>query len=179
MSFIDFLRISVLLFAGGATACAVVALAGAQSKQDTTLIYIALGWWVTAALVGGWLGRRGAVTEGIGRLLSSARTQAALPELEPGTIIFNRLWPLATVIVVSGALAFLIPQVPAIATGYLLLVSLLWRRQASAVQAIEERDGVRFYVERTSAFKPTRLLRTPGFRKNEPAPTDVQRTGVR
>jgi hypothetical protein len=176
--FVDFLRIAVLLFAGGATACAVVALAGAQSKEDTTLIYIALAWWVIAALTGGWLGRRAAVTEGIGRLLSSARTQPALPELEPGTIMFNRLWPLALVVVVSGGLAFVIPQVPAVATGYLLLVALLWRRQSYAVQAIEERDGVRFYVERTSAFRPTRLLRTPGFRKNEPAPTDVQRTGV-
>ena len=38
----------------------------------------------------------------------------------------------------------------------------------SAVQAIEERDGVRFYVERSSPFKPTRLMRTPGLRKNEP-----------
>ena len=40
--------------------------------------------------------------------------------------------------------------------------------------AIEERDGVRFYVELNSPFKPTQLLRTPGFRKNEPSPTDVR-----
>lgn len=178
MRFVDFLRLAVLLFAGAATACAVVALAGAHSKDDTQLIYVALGWWVIAALGGGWVGRRYAVTEGIGRLLSNARTQPALPELEPGTILFNRLWPLALVTVVSGGLAFVFPQVPAIATGYLLLLALLWRRQSAAVQAIEERDGVRFYVEHTSAFRPTRLLRTPGFRKNEPAPTDVQRTGV-
>ena len=32
--------------------------------------------------------------------------------------------------------------------------------------AIEERDGVRFYVERTSPLKPIRLVRTPGFRSN-------------
>ena len=31
---------------------------------------------------------------------------------------------------------------------------------------------------RVSPFKPTKLLRTPGFRKNEPAPTDVQRTSA-
>jgi hypothetical protein len=177
--FVDFLRTSVLLFAGAATACAVVALASAHSKDDTTLIYVALGWWVLSALIGGWVGRRPETTEGIGRLLANARTQPALPELEPGTILFNLLWPLALVTLIAGGLAFVIPQVPAIATGYLLLLALLWRKQSAAVQAIEERDGVRFYVERTSAFKPTRLLRTPGFRKNEPAPTDVQRTGVR
>ena len=29
--------------------------------------------------------------------------------------------------------------------------------------AIEERDGVRFYVEPTSAFEPVKLIRTPGL----------------
>ena len=48
----------------------------------------------------------------------------------------------------------------------------------SAVTAVEERDGVQFHVERTSPFAPTKLIRTPGFRKNEPAPTDVQRTSA-
>jgi hypothetical protein len=33
---------------------------------------------------------------------------------------------------------------------------------------------VRFYVEHNSPFKPTELLRTPGFRKNEPSHTDVR-----
>ena len=32
--------------------------------------------------------------------------------------------------------------------------------------AIEERDGVRYYVERTSPLKPIQLLRTPGFKAN-------------
>ncbi len=62
------------------------------------------------------------------------------------------------------------------AAGFFLLAALWWRRQPSAVTAIEERDGVRFYVERTSPVQPTKLLRTPGFRRNEPAPTDVQHT---
>jgi hypothetical protein len=30
------------------------------------------------------------------------------------------------------------------------------------------RDGVQFHVERTSPFKPTRLLRTAGLRKLDP-----------
>jgi hypothetical protein len=36
------------------------------------------------------------------------------------------------------------------------------------VAAIEDRDGVRFYVERTSPFKPTQLVRTPWMRRIEP-----------
>jgi hypothetical protein len=34
------------------------------------------------------------------------------------------------------------------------------------VTAIEERDGARFYIERTSPLKPIKLVRTPGFRSN-------------
>jgi hypothetical protein len=168
MRFPDFLRTCVLLFAGAATALAAVAIAGAGAKDDRTLVYVALGWWGIAAAGGLWLGRRPEVTQGIGRALAGARTQAALPELEPGAILFNRLWALALFTVGSGAVAFLIPQVPAIAAGYVIAAALAWRKQSAAVEAIEGRDGVRFYVEHTSPFKPTRLIRTPGFRRVEP-----------
>jgi hypothetical protein len=174
----DFLRTSVLLFGAAATACAIVAIAGARAKDDTSVLYLGVGWWGAAAFLGLWFGRRREATEGIARLLSDARTTPLLPELEPGTVLFNRLWSFGVVTVIAGGLAFLAPQVPAIWTGFTLLVGLAWRKQPSAVLAIEERDGVRFYVERVSPFKPTRLLRTPGFRKNEPAPTDVQRTSA-
>jgi hypothetical protein len=86
MRFPDFLRTTVLLFAGAATALAAVAIAGAAAKDDRTLLYAALAW----------------------------------------------------------------------------------RKQSAAVEAIEGRDGVRFYVEHTSPFKPTSLIRTPGFRRVEP-----------
>jgi hypothetical protein len=175
MRFPDFLRTSVLLFAGAATALAVVTIAGATAKEDRTLIYVALGWWGIAALAGLWLGRRPEVTQGIGRMLAGARTQPALPELEPGAILFNRLWSLAIFTIGSGTVAFLIPQVPGIAAGYVVAVALAWRKQAGAVEAIEGRDGVRFYVEQTSPFKPTRLIRTPGFRRIEPVATNGRR----
>ena len=178
MRFNDLLRTAVLLFAGGATACAVVAIAGAQSDGDTPLLIISVSWWVTATVVGGWLGRGAHAIEGIARLLADARNSQTLPEVEPGRIVFNRLWLLVLTTIVSGATAFVMPQVPAIAAGFFLLAALWWRRQPSAVTAIEERDGVRFYVERTSPFAPTKLIRTPGFRRNEPAPTDVQRTSA-
>ena len=178
MRFGDLLRTAVLLFAGGATACGVVAIAGAQSKSDTNLVYLAIAWWVIATLVGGWLGRGAHAIEGIERLLADARSTQMLPELEAARIVFNRLWLLALATIAAGGLAFLMPQVPAIGAGFCLLAALWWRRQPAAVTAIEERDGVRFYVERTSPFAPTKLIRTPGFRRNEPAPTDVQRTSA-
>jgi hypothetical protein len=174
----DFLRTSVLLFGAAATACAIVAVAGARADDDNAVLYVAVAWWGIAAFAGLWFGRRREASEGIARLLADARTTPLLPELEPGAVLFNRLWSFGLVTVAAGGIAFLFPQVPAIWTGFTLLVALAWRKQPSAVQAIEERDGVRFYVERVSPFKPTKLLRTPGWRKNEPAPTDVQRTSA-
>jgi hypothetical protein len=172
--FTDFLRTTVLLCSGAATALAVVAIAGARADDETAPLYVAVGWWSAAALIGLWLGRRGEVTDGIGRLLAGSRATQTLPELEPGTVVFNRLWALLLLTIASGAVAFLIPQVPAIAAGYALLLALAWRRQSRAVEAIEQRDGVRFWVEQSSPLKPTQLVRTPGFRRNEPAHHDVR-----
>ena len=168
MRFTDFLRTAVLLFGGAATALAVVSIAGAGSRDEPGLVYLAVGWWGAAALIGLWLGRRLEVTTGIGRLLAGARAATSMPELEPGTILFNRLWALAVFTLLSGGVAFLAPQIPAIACGYALIVALAWRKQARAVEAIEMRDGVQFHVERTSPFKPTRLIRTAGLRKIDP-----------
>jgi hypothetical protein len=36
------------------------------------------------------------------------------------------------------------------------------------VTAVEERDGVTFYVSSTAAFGPVRLVRTPGLRRDLP-----------
>lgn len=171
MKFTDFLRVAVLLFGGSATVLAIVAIAGATGDEDQTLIFLAVGWWAIAAAVGLWLGRRLAPTPGIARLLAGARATNTLPENEPGSIIFNRLWPLAVLTIVSGALAFLVPQVPAIAAGYAIGIALTWRNQASGVQAIEDRDGARFYLDRTSPFGAPRLVRTPGLQKIEPVPS--------
>jgi hypothetical protein len=170
MRFRDFLRVSVLLFGGAATALAVVSVVGAAREDDRVLLLVALGWWLVAAVAGLWLGRRMAATPGIARLLAGARATTTLPELEPGAVLFNRLWPLAVVAVTAGGVGFFIPQVPAIASGYALLAALTWRRQSSAVAAIEDRDGVQFWFDRTSPFGPPRLLRLPGLRKIEPQP---------
>ncbi|HYI99535.1 MAG TPA: hypothetical protein VEX36_07670 [Thermoleophilaceae bacterium] len=176
MRFADFLRVAVLLFGGAGTALAIVAIAGASGEDSTLPVAVAVGWWVLAAIAGLWLGRRNAPTQQIGRLLASARNTSSLPEVEPGAIVFNRLWPLAAITLVSGGVAFLIPQVPAIAAGYAIAVALTWRKQASAVTAIEERDGVQFFFDRSSPFGAPKLLRTPGLRKVEPVPNAARST---
>jgi len=175
MRFTDLLRTSVLLFAGAGTALAAVAIAGASSEDNHTLIYVAVGWWGVATAIGLWLGRRAGPTAAIERLLAQARTTHTPPELEPGSIVLTRLWPLGLVTIVAGVLAVWIPQVPAAGAGYGLIWALAWRKQAAAIAAIEERDGVRFYVEPGSALKPIQLIRTPWLRRIEPVP---EREGV-
>lgn len=168
MRFRDFLRVAVLLFGGSATALAVVSVVGAAGEDTNTLVYVAAVWWCLAALAGLWLGRRLSATPGIAGLLAEARSTNALPELEPGGVMFNRLWPLGVLTLASGAIGFFVPQVPVIATGYCLLVALLWRKQSAAVQAVEGRDGVEFWFERSSPLGAPKLLRLPGLRKVEP-----------
>jgi hypothetical protein len=168
--FRDFLRVSVLLFGGAATALAVVSVAGAARADSNTLVYVAAGWWCVATVAGLWLGRRLMTTPGIATLLASAQKTNTLPELEPGTVLFNRLWPLIVLAIASAAIGIFIPQVPAVATGYCLLMALLWRNQSRAVEAIEGRDGVEFWFDKSSPFGRPQLLRLPGLRKIEPVP---------
>jgi hypothetical protein len=168
--FTDFLRVAVLLFSGAGTTLAVVAIAGATQEEDNVAIIVAVSWWTLAAAGGLFLGRRLDASPGIARLLAGARATNTLPEVQVGSVIFNRLWPLGLFTLACGAVAFLVPQLPAIAAGYAMGVALTWRRQASAVQAIEDRDGVRFFVERGSALGAPELVRTPWASKVEPSP---------
>jgi hypothetical protein len=159
---------SVLLYGGAATSLAVISVVGATRADTNTLVYVAAVWWCLAILAGLWLGRRPETTEGIARLLADARSTNSLPELEPAAVIFNRLWPLALITVLTGGIGFFLPQVPVVATGFFLLVALLWRRQSSAVEAIEGRDGVEFWFDKSSPFGAPKLLRLPGMRRIEP-----------
>ncbi len=166
MRFADFLRATVLISAAAASALAAVTLARAAGLGDDLIVPVSAGWWVASGLIGLWLGRRAETSPPIASLLAAARTQASLPELDPARTLLNRLWPLLLSTLGAGALGLLLPQVSAIATGFGIIWSLAWRRQSAAVTAIEERDGARFYIERTSALTPIRLVRTPGFRSN-------------
>ena len=168
MRYRDFLRVSVLIYAAAATALAIVSIVGATRADTNTLVYVAATWWCVAMLAGLWLGRRPETTEGIGRVLTEARVTNSLPQLEPAAVMFNRLWPVAAATVLAGVVGFFLPQVPVVATGFFLLVALLWRRQSSAVQAIEGRDGAEFWFDRSAPFGPPKLLRLPGLRRIEP-----------
>jgi hypothetical protein len=165
--FADFLRTTTLMSAAAATVLAAVTVAGvANGSGDDLVVPIAAVWWLVAVVLGLWMGRRADTSPPIAVLLAGARTQASLPEVDPARTVLNRLWPLVLCTLGAGALAFLLPQVPAIAAGFAIIWSLAWRRQAAAVTAIEERDGARFYVERTSPLRRIQLVRTPGFRTN-------------
>jgi len=159
----DFLKATVLLSAGSATLLATLAILGITREDDRVVVYVTAGWWVAAVMIGGALGARSSASPAIARLLADARAQSSLPELHPGSTMVNRLWPLLLATVGAGAAGFVEPQVASVAAGGAIIWALAWRRQERAVLAIEERDGVRFYVDKTSPFSPIRLIRTPGF----------------
>jgi hypothetical protein len=160
----DFLRATVLLSGACATLLGTLTVLGITREQNPrAVIYVTAAWWLAATAIGVTLGRRAETSPPIARLLASARSETTLPELRPGTTLINRLWPLLLSTLVSAALALVEPQVASVAAGFAIIWALAWRRQERAVLAIEERDGVRFYVDRTSPFSPIRLIRTPGF----------------
>jgi hypothetical protein len=161
--FVDFLRATVLLSAGSATVLGILTVLRVASDDRPGLMEVAVGWWLLAALVGAWLGRRNAATPPIARLLADARMQMSLPELRPGLTLINRLWPLLFSTIGAGVLGIFLPQVAAVAAGFAIIWALAWRRQEAAVSAIEERDGFRFYVDRTPPLAPIKLIRTPGL----------------
>jgi hypothetical protein len=170
LRFVDFLRSTVMLSAGAATTLGVITVLAAGQSSDDLLVFVCAGWWLAAAAIGSWLGRKAAATPPIARVLADAKNATMLPEHRPGSVLINRLWPLLISMIVAGGLAVIVPQVTGIATGFAIIWALAWRKQDGAVQAIEERDGVTFYVERTSPVRPLQLVRTPGFRREVPSP---------
>jgi len=167
MRFVDFLRAAVLLCGVSATALALITVLTAGSVDDSALVGFIIGWWVAASMIGMWLGRRAETNSPIARLLAAAKSTKALPEHRPGVLLLNRMWPLLVSTVLALGLGLVAPQIPAIACGFAIIAALAWRRQEAAVTAIEERDGVAFYVEPTSPLKPIGLIRAPGFRRDD------------
>jgi hypothetical protein len=161
--FVDFLKATVMLSAGAATVLGALTVLQVAREDQEQLMEVAVGWWLIAAAIGGWIGRRNAATPPIARLLADARMQMSLPEVRPGLTLINRLWPLLFSTVGAGILGIFLPQVSAVAAGFAIIWALAWRRQEAAVSAIEDRDGFRFYVDRTPPWAPIRLIRTPGL----------------
>lgn len=168
MRFVDFLKATVLLSSGAATALAAITVLSAAVHSDGRLVVFMAAWWAVSTVIGLWLGRRAEVSSPIAGLLAGAKASTALPEHHPTLILLNRLWPLLVFAVLAGGLGFLAGQIPGIGAGFAIIWALAWRRQHSAVAAIEERDGIRFHVKRTSPIRPMELQRTPGFKALRP-----------
>jgi len=166
MPFTDLLRVTVLLTGAEATALAAVTAIAANQHDDTTTIAVAAAWWLIALLAGFWLGRPARASDGVRDALARARTATSLPPDPPGRIAVARLWPVGVTALAAGILGVFFPGVAAIGAGYALLVSLAWHTREAAVLAIEQRDGVRFYVVPSSALRPIELVRTPGLQSD-------------
>jgi hypothetical protein len=167
--FTEFLRTTVVICAAAASALAAVTIiAVGGGRGDSSVAEIGVIWWILSSLLGLWLGRRSETSAQIASLLASARTRRTLPEVDPARTLLNRLWPLVVCTLGAAGIGIVVPQVPAVAAGFEIIWALAWRHQSSAVTAIEDRDGARFYIERTSPLRPIELMRTPGFRTSSP-----------
>ena len=167
MQFKDLLRGTVLLVAAEATALGALSSLVIHSEGDDLLAALALAWWIVALAIGLYLGSAPRAAEALRTPLAAAKTSTSLPAESPTSIALARLWPIALFAVLAGGLGAVLPQVPAIATGMALAVAMAWRNREAAVTAIEERDGVCFYVEQGSAFEPIKLIRTPGLMRGD------------
>jgi hypothetical protein len=166
MPYTDLLRVTVLLAGAEATALAAITAVVAGRENDSATIVLAAVWWVLALLIGLYLGRPGRAADGVRDVLARARTATSLPPEPPSRVVLARLWPIALTALAAGILGIFVPRVAAIGAGYALLVSLAWHTREAAVLAIEQRDGVRFYVVPNSALRPIQLVRTPGLQSN-------------
>jgi hypothetical protein len=163
MLFTDLLRLTVLLVAAESTVLAAIAVISADANDDTLTLIVGAAWWAVAFVAGLFLGRPERAGDAMARALSGARTSTSLPPESANKVALGRLWPLGVFAVLAGGSAVIWPQVAAIGAGYALFVALSWRNREAFVTGVEDRDGVRFYVEPSSALEPLRLVRTPGL----------------
>ena len=166
MPYTDLLRTTVFLAAAEATALGAVTAVGANRTGEQGTVLIAALWWLVSLAIGAYLGRPGRASEDMRNALARARTATSLPPESPARIAIGRLWPIAATALIAGALGLFFPGVALVGAGYALIVSLAWHTREAAVLAIEQRDGVRFYVVPTSALRPIELVRTPGLRSD-------------
>ena len=164
MPYTDLLRITVFLTGAEATALGAITALGAGRTDDSTTIIVAAAWWLVSLAIGLYLGRPARAADDVRDPLARARTATSLPSETPARIAVGRLWPIALTAVITGGLGLFFPGVAVIGAGYALIVSLAWHTREAAVLAIEQRDGVKFYVVPSSALRPIELVRTPGLR---------------
>lgn len=166
MPYTDLLRASVFITAAEATALGAITAIAANREADTMVAAVAAVWWLVALAIGIYLGRPRRAADGVRDALARARTASSLPDQSPARIAFTRLWPIAFTAVAAGVLGIFFPGIAAVGAGYALIVSLAWHTREAAVLAIEQRDGVKFYVVPSPPLKPIELVRAPGLRGN-------------
>jgi trehalose 6-phosphate phosphatase len=162
----DLLRVTVFITGAEATVLGAVTAIGANREGSATTILVAAAWWLISLIVGFYLGRPSRAVEDMRNPLARARTATSLPPQTPARITIGRLWPIAATAILAGGLGLFFPGVAVIGAGYALIVSLAWHTREAAVLAIEQRDGVKFYVVPNSALRPVELVRTPGLRSD-------------
>ena len=165
--FVDFLKTTVLLSAGAATALATITvLVGASALNPNSPLGAN-----RRGLVGG--GHAAGAAPRSSRRRPVLRSRACwrgprppphCPSTTQGPRSSTAYGRSFCSTVLAGGLGFLAPQIPASPPASGIIWALAWRRQDAAVAAIEERDGARFYVRRTSPVRPMELDRTPGFK---------------
>ena len=163
MRYSEYLRTSVLLLGTSSVALLFVSAGAIQREHSTLLLVFGSAWLIIATLIGIWLGRSNQVMESIRDLLSRSRPEPIFPKIEPATILFTRLWPVLVIAIAAAVASIWFPQLAVAAAGYGLLWSIAWRKQALAVEAIEERDAVHFWIVRTPLFKQPKLVRVPAM----------------
>lgn len=166
MPYTDLLRVTVFITGAEATALGAITAIGANRTGEQSIILVAAAWWLVALAIGFWLGRPGRAADDMRAALARARTASSLPAESPARIVAGRLWPIGATAIVAGALGLFFPGVALVGAGYALIVSLAWHTREGAVLAVEQRDGVRFYVTPSSALRPIELVRTPGLRSD-------------
>jgi hypothetical protein len=162
--FTDLLRVTVFVTGAEATVLGVITALGASREGDDTVVLVAAAWWLVSCAIGFWLGRPSRAAEAMRDPLAEAKTATSLPSESPARIAIARLWPVVLTAFVAGVAGLFFPGVAVIGAGYALIVSLTWHTREAAVLAIEQRDGVKFYVVPTSGLRPVKLVRTPGLR---------------
>ncbi|HEU4393605.1 MAG TPA: hypothetical protein VFR04_08230 [Solirubrobacterales bacterium] len=167
MPYTDLLRITVFLAAAEATALGAITAVGANRTGEESIVLVAAVWWLASLAIGAYLGRPDRAGGDMRSALARARTATSLPPEGPARIALGRLWPIGVTALAAGVLGLFFPGVALVGAGYALIVSLAWHTREAAVLAIEQRDGVRFYVVPTSALRPIELVRTPGLRSDQ------------
>ena len=152
-------------------------LGATADERRRPLVLIVAGWWFVAALIGA-LPRPPRAGQPADRAPARRREGGDDDARAPARArsLVNRLWPLLLSTIVAGGAR---PSSRRRSPGSRPASRSSGRSRGAArtrrCAAIEERDGVTFFVEPSSPFRPLRLVRTPGFRREVPT---LNGTGV-